>query len=85
MIRPVKPRRKPGRSGGYVREDQRHTRRVVLRLDPQASATLDRVAALGATYGLTVSSTVGLALAMAERAGLEVALQTIHVAARRAG
>lgn len=48
------------RASGYVREDQRHTERVTVRLSPE---TMEQLRDLAAEHGWTVAETVTKAIA----------------------
>lgn len=64
-MKPAKGGSTPRPRSGFVTEEQRHTERITLRLDPDA---MRRLRSLAERYGWTVSEAVTEALALLERA-----------------
>ena len=65
-----------------VRDSQRHTTKLQLRLPPDVAR---EIRALSASSGVQVSTLVALAWAVARRGGLDAALATVARAAGREG
>lgn len=63
-----------------VKDAQRHTTKLQLRLPPDVAA---QIRALSAASGVQVSTLVALAWAVARRGGLDAALATVARAAGR--